>query len=322
MWSLAGDKITSINGTELESKTRYDAVQLVREALGEVELGILRLRSLYSSNESIGTGSGSGEHGQSRHNSHERRRQHPLPTFDNRKARTLDHQQTGIHLTNSNSGADLKQEAKARKSSVPDDKFGVPDYFADTSDVNEFLKKYEPYRADAKSGGVLFVPNREGGVSSQMYGGLGGDTDEEDERSDAEHSEAGESERSKSLKGHGRSNGEKRHPASDDEADAAAADYRTFGDGAYLKIDKKTSKSHGDLVAEQVALDKSESIGMRHVGSRGDIDWTNDLMNSRGSSLDSLDDTPQEDVRNSLFLVVFAQVTQFGSFSCNFSKSI
>jgi len=148
-----------------------------------------------------------------------------------------------------------------------------------------------------RQGGVHF--GKDGPVSwvgrSTIYNGL---DSEDEEKSEGEQSDGAEdSQRAKHTKSNIRSNGDKRHATSDDEADLATAEHRTFGDGAYLKIDKQASKSHGDLVSETVPFDNLETIEAHHGGSRGGIDWTNDLMNnSRVSSLDSLDDQPHEDL--------------------------
>uniref|UniRef100_A0A915KN57 Uncharacterized protein n=1 Tax=Romanomermis culicivorax TaxID=13658 RepID=A0A915KN57_ROMCU len=47
------DRVTSINGVSLEGKSRHDAVDLVRQSASQVHMGILRLRFVYSSSESI-----------------------------------------------------------------------------------------------------------------------------------------------------------------------------------------------------------------------------------------------------------------------------
>ncbi|CDW52608.1 PDZ and FERM M and FERM N and FERM C domain conta ining protein [Trichuris trichiura] len=50
-----GDKVTAINDKSLDGRSRLDAVNMVRESDASVSLRVLRLRCLYSSDESIDT---------------------------------------------------------------------------------------------------------------------------------------------------------------------------------------------------------------------------------------------------------------------------
>lgn len=50
----------SVNGVSLEGKTRHDAVDLVRQSLNAILMGIMRIKGMYSSNESVAGTSGTG----------------------------------------------------------------------------------------------------------------------------------------------------------------------------------------------------------------------------------------------------------------------
>lgn len=247
---ILADKLISVNGQSLENKSRHDAVDLVRQSSNEVVMGVLRIRSLYGSNESVAATSGTGTIADV-NNSRETDRSSSLPRPSN-----LKDENTPIPTVRKSPNLPKSVLSHREKMEKLDVDLLKPMNFSSGSHMGGS----ELWMDDnGDGGGVKFTDNR---TEPKMYGGLHSDSENSSHTSDDEET----IERKRPLPTSSRS------VTSDDEIDDKP---KRNGDSDLLKVGRN-GNSTSNLISSSKSSEKLNKDWTDQIALGETVKWRKD----------------------------------------------